>query len=165
MNKSRNEGVSFTNISSHGAYLVASSFDKEEYNSILKFLDIEYVDNEWYAKCIASSNLVMGVSEDLYIQLLLFIAEQWSSSFHNSNIKNIPLMKYVGLDSKVALSKISACANKLLAAGSDHISWLINCNTEFHGSNGQFFLPKMTQEAVRLCPKEQTLKKWLKLKR
>nr|GEW07666.1 DNA binding,ATP binding protein [Tanacetum cinerariifolium] len=162
LNKSRTEGVSFTNISSHEAYLLASSFDADEYSSILEFLDIGYVDNEWYAKCIASSNLVMGVSEDLYIQLLVFIAEEWSSSFHNSNIKNIPLMKYVGLDSKVALFKISACTNTLLAAGSDHISWLINCNTEFHGSNGQFFLPKVTLEAVRLSPKEQILKKWLK---
>ncbi|PWA51666.1 DNA binding,ATP binding protein [Artemisia annua] len=159
---SRTEGVSFTNISSHEAYLLASSFDNDEYSSILEFLDVGYVDNEWYAKCIASSNLVMGVSEDLYIQLLVFIAEEWSSSFHNSNIKNIPLMKYVGLDSKVALFKISACTNKLLAAGSDHISWLINCNTEFHGSNAQFFLPKDTQEAVQLCSKEHTLKKWLK---
>ncbi|PWA45853.1 DNA binding,ATP binding protein [Artemisia annua] len=162
LNDSRTEGVSFTNISSHEAYLLASSFDNDEYSSILEFLDVGYVDNEWYAKCIASSNLVMGVSEDLYIQLLVFIAEEWSSSFHNSNIKNIPLMKYVGLDSKVALFKISACTNKLLAADSDHISWLINCNTEFHGSNAQFFLPKDTQEAVRLCSKEQTLKKWLK---
>ncbi|PWA35839.1 DNA binding,ATP binding protein [Artemisia annua] len=162
LNKSRAEGVSFTNISSHGAYLLASSFDKADYSSILEFLDIGYVDHEWYAKCIASSNLVMGVSEELYIQLLVFIAEQWSSSFHKSNIKNIPLMKYVGLDSKVALFKISACANRLLAADSDHISWLINCNTEFQGSNGQFFLPKVTQEAIRSCSKEQTLQKWLK---
>nr|XP_043638568.1 uncharacterized protein LOC122609685 [Erigeron canadensis] len=160
LNEARNEGVSFDNISSHGAYILTSSFDKAEYKSILEFLEIQYVDYEWYAKCIASSNLVKGVSEGVYLQLLVFIAEEWRS-FHKTNIKNISLIKYVGMDGKVDLFKVSACANKLLATDSDHISWLINWNTEFHCSTGQYFMPKATQEAIGSCSKKQVLRKWL----
>ncbi|KAJ0571119.1 putative histidine kinase/HSP90-like ATPase superfamily [Helianthus annuus] len=162
LNRARSQGVSFSNISSHGAYLLASSFDQEEYNSILEFLEIRAVDNEWYAKCIAGSNLVMGVSEEVYMQLLVFVAENWGSSFCMTNIKNIPFIKYVGMDGKVNLFKINACANKLLAAESNYISWLINWNTEFHCSNGKFFLPAATQEAIASCSKKHTLIKWLK---
>ncbi|KAK1407150.1 hypothetical protein QVD17_38761 [Tagetes erecta] len=161
LNSARNQGVSFSNISSHGAYLLAFSFDQEEYNSILEFLEIEAVDNEWYAKCIAGSNLVSGVSEELYMQLLVFIAANWGSSFYMTNMKNIPLIKYVGRDGRVDLFKISACANKLLAADSNYISWLMNWNTEFHCYTGQFFLPAVTQEAIASCLNKRTLKKWL----
>ncbi|KAI3820646.1 hypothetical protein L1987_08194 [Smallanthus sonchifolius] len=161
LNSARGQGVSFSNISSHGAYLIAFSFDREEYNSILEFLEIQAVDNEWYAKCIAGSNLVRGVSEEVYMQLLVFIAENWLSSFHTTNIKTIPFIKYVGMDGKVNLFKIKDCGNKLLAADSDHISWLINWNTEFNSSTGLFFLPAVTQEALGSCFKKHTLKKWL----
>ncbi|KAI3673635.1 hypothetical protein L6452_39759 [Arctium lappa] len=167
LNKARKQGVNFSDISSHGSYIIASSFDKVEYNAILDFLAIQPVDNEWYAKCISGSNLVLGVSEDLYIQLLVFIAEGWGSSFHNTNMKNIPLIKFVGMDGKLDLFKINVVShgagNKLLAADSDHIiSWLINWNTEFGCSKGQFFLPKAMQEAIQSCSKSHTLKKWLK---
>ncbi|KAI7747879.1 hypothetical protein M8C21_018554, partial [Ambrosia artemisiifolia] len=100
MNKARSQGVNFSNVSSHGVYLLTFSFDQVEYNSILKFLEIEAVDNEWYAKCIAGSNLCRGVSEELYMQLLAFVAENWGSAFHNTNMKNIPFIKYVGMDGK-----------------------------------------------------------------
>ncbi|KAL9996665.1 putative histidine kinase/HSP90-like ATPase superfamily [Helianthus debilis subsp. tardiflorus] len=161
LNRARSQGVSFSNISSHGAYLLTSSFDQEEYDSILEFMEIRAVDNEWYAKCIAGSNLVMGVSEEVYMQLLLFIAENWGTSFYMTNITNIPFIKYVGMDGKVNLFKINTCANKLLAADSPYISWLINWNTEFHCSNGKFFLPAATQDAIGSCLKKHALKKWL----
>ncbi|KAK1407154.1 hypothetical protein QVD17_38765 [Tagetes erecta] len=162
LNSARNQGVSFTNISSHGAYLLTSSFDQLEYNSILEFLEIQAVDNEWYAKCIAGSNLVKGVSEELYLQLLVFIAENWVvSSFCRTNITNIPLIKYVGMDGKVNLFKVNGCENKLLAAESNYISWLISWNTEFHCSTSQFFLPAVTHQAIGTCLKKHTLKTWL----
>ncbi|KAA8540647.1 hypothetical protein F0562_024433 [Nyssa sinensis] len=95
LDKARKQGVSLQNISSHGRYVLSSSFDKEEYNHILNFLGVEPVDDEWYAKCIRSSNLVLGVSEDVYLELLLFLAENWSSRFQKTNIKKIPLLKEV----------------------------------------------------------------------
>ncbi|GKA82304.1 hypothetical protein Tco_0789052 [Tanacetum coccineum] len=79
------QNVSLHNISSHGTFILNSSFDKETYNNILNFLEIKYVDDEWYAKCISGSNLVTGVSEDVYSELLVFIAENWES-FQETNI-------------------------------------------------------------------------------
>ncbi|KAJ0578483.1 putative histidine kinase/HSP90-like ATPase superfamily [Helianthus annuus] len=161
LNNAKSQGVSFSNISSHGAYILTFSFDQVKYNSILEFLEIRAVDNEWYGKCIAGSNLVRDVSEELYMQLLVFIADNWGSSFYMTNIKNIPLIKYVGMDGKVNLFSVNACANKLLAADSHYISWLINWNTEFHCSNGKFFLPTVTREAIGSCLKKYTIIKWL----
>ncbi|XP_071692422.1 uncharacterized protein [Rutidosis leptorrhynchoides] len=163
LNRARNEGVSFQNISSHGAYVLTSYFDKAEYDSVLEFLEIKYVDNEWYARCISSSNLVMGVSEDVYLELLIFIAEHWRWTFRDTEINNIPLIKYVGLDGQVALMKIKVCADKLLVVNSDcNISWLINWNKEFHCPTERFFLPEDTHNAIRSCSKKQTLDKWLR---
>ncbi|XP_071693153.1 uncharacterized protein [Rutidosis leptorrhynchoides] len=162
LHSARNNGVSFQNISSHDAYILTSHFDKPEYGSVLEFLEIEYVDYEWYARCISSSNLVMGVSEDVYTELLVFIAEDWGLSFHKTRINNIPLIKYVGFDGQVALFKINACTDKLLIANSDCISWLINWNSEFHCSPERFFLPKVTHDAFRSCSKKQTLSTWLR---
>ncbi|XP_076939689.1 uncharacterized protein LOC143608563 [Bidens hawaiensis] len=161
LNSARNQGVSFSNISSHGAYILTCSFDQEEYDSILEFLDIKPVDNEWYAKCIAGSNIVRGISEELYMQLLVFIANNWSSSFYYTSMKNIPILKYVGMDGQVNLFTISFSANRLLGADSYPVSWLINWNTQFHGCNGQYFLPSATQEAIGSCLMKHTLKKWL----
>ncbi|KAK9080568.1 hypothetical protein SSX86_000326 [Deinandra increscens subsp. villosa] len=164
LKKARSQGVSLHNISSHGAYLLNSSFDQEGYNDILDFLEIKPVDDNWYAKCVAGTNLVMGVTENGYLELLAFIAENWESSFHKTNIKNIPIIKYAGLYGNVNLFKIDACTNKLLAvdSDSDHISWLINWNAEFQSSRSQFFLPQVTQVAIGSYSKKQMLKKWLK---
>ncbi|KAI3688637.1 hypothetical protein L2E82_46363 [Cichorium intybus] len=164
LNKARSQGVSFSNISSHGTYLLASSFDKSEYNVILEFLGIKRLAYEWYAKCIGSSNFVMGLSEDVYIELLVFIAERWGSRFYKTNIKNTPIIKYVAIDDKVDIFKINVVSgtNKLMAANPDHIIWLMNWSTEFRCVTGAYFLPKATQEAILSCSKKPTLVKWLK---
>ncbi|GJX96959.1 hypothetical protein Tco_0352757 [Tanacetum coccineum] len=161
LNNARRQNVSLHNISSHGTFILNSSFDKETYNNILNFLEIKYVDDEWYAKCISGSNLVTGVSEDVYSELLVFIAENWES-FQETNISNIPIIKYVGMDRKVNLLKMSLCENILFAEKSDHLSWMTNWNTEFQWSTRKFFMPKATQEAIASCSNEQKpIKKWL----
>ncbi|VVB04986.1 unnamed protein product [Arabis nemorensis] len=38
------------------------------------------VSDEWYAKCIQGCDLVTSVSENTYVEVLLFIAENWKSS-------------------------------------------------------------------------------------
>ncbi|KAI3688640.1 hypothetical protein L2E82_46369 [Cichorium intybus] len=121
-----------------------------------------FLNIELYAKCIGSSNLVMGVSEDVYIQLLLFISENWGSCFHKTNIKNTPLIKYIERDGNVDVFTPVSGTNKLLATDSDHKSWLINWNTEFRCATGKSFLPKVTQEAIQSSSKKPTLVKWLK---
>ncbi|CAI9283732.1 unnamed protein product [Lactuca saligna] len=162
LKEARSQSVNFSNISSHGAYLLASSFDTSEYNVILDFLEIKPVSDEWYAKCIGSSDLVKGVTEDVYIQLLLFIAENWGYCFYKTNMKNTPLIKYIGKDGKDDVYSLASGTNKLLAADSDYISWLLNCNAEFRCSIDKFFLPKLTQEAIRSCSRKATLVKWLR---
>ncbi|KAI3497810.1 hypothetical protein L1887_33360 [Cichorium endivia] len=50
--------------------------------------------------------------------------------------------------------------NKLLPADCDHVSWLINWNTEL--VNSKYFLPKVTQEAIQSCSNVPTVVAWLK---
>lgn len=81
LDKARDQGVSLLNLSSHGLYALNSSFDQPMYDQILNFLGVGAMNNEWYAKCIKGSNLVMGVSEETYSELLIFLAENWQSKF------------------------------------------------------------------------------------
>ncbi|KAA8540646.1 hypothetical protein F0562_024435 [Nyssa sinensis] len=166
LDKARKQGVSLQNISSHGRYVLSSSFDKEKYNHILNFLGVEPVDDEWYTKCIRSSNLVLGVSEDLYLELLLFLAENWSSRFQKTNIKKISLLKYVGLHDDVSLCTINEVLqlnpkSLRLSCYYHHISWLIDWNKEFRCAGDFFFLPRSTQEAIESYPKSKTILEWL----
>ncbi|KAM3381544.1 hypothetical protein P3S68_007117 [Capsicum galapagoense] len=165
LNKASKQGVVLHNISSHGSFIVNSAFDKEMYNNILDFLEVKQVDNGWYAKCIQSSNLVLGVSEDVYLELLAFIADKWISSFKTTEMRNIQLFKYVDFDDDVALYSIYEALNGghslLLSRDSDHISWLISWNSEFRFASRLFF-SKSTQEAVRNHSKSQTILGWLR---
>ncbi|CBI15720.3 unnamed protein product, partial [Vitis vinifera] len=97
LKKARKQGVSLHSLSSHGRYILNSSFDTEEHDHILNFLGVEPVNSEWYAKCIMSSKLVLGVTEDDYLELLLFIAEKWSFSFYSTTMKYVPLLKYLAI--------------------------------------------------------------------
>ncbi|KAG6672488.1 hypothetical protein I3842_16G059700 [Carya illinoinensis] len=165
LEKAEKQGVSLLNLSSHGKYILTSSFDKGEYDHILSFLGVEPVNNEWYAKCIQSSNLVAGVDKDLYLDILLFVAENWKSKFDNTEMKIIPLIKYLGVDGGVSLCSINECRNSYkvvsLSTYSRHSSWLINWNKEFHCVASRFFMPQSTQVAIRLFPKKMTLQQWL----
>ncbi|RVX17844.1 hypothetical protein CK203_003994 [Vitis vinifera] len=167
LKKARKQGVSLHSLSSHGKYILNSSFDTEEYDHILNFLGVEPVNSEWYAKCIKSSNLVLGVTEDGYLELLLFIAEKWSSSFYSTDMKNVPLLKYVGPDGNVVLCATSNVtmwngeSTICMSRESQHISWLIDWNREFRRVTDRYFVPKSTQEAIRSFFKRETLLEWL----
>lgn len=166
LNKARAQGVVLHNISSHGTYVLSSSFDRNEYNHILNFLGVGPVGDEWYAKCIQSSKLVLGVLEDIFLELLLFVAENWSSCFHKTNIKNIPLLKYVDIHGNVSLSSINEVSQfklgKMFRSSEPcYTSWLINWNREFRSASDCVFLPKSTQEAIGLFYKRQALLDWL----
>nr|GMD17757.1 Sacsin like [Ipomoea batatas] len=103
LNKARRQGVTLHNISSHGTPILNSAFDRAEYNDILNFLDVKQVEDGWYSRCIRSSGLVLGVSEDLYLELLLFVAVNWTESFSSTDMVEIPLLKYVDSNGHVAL--------------------------------------------------------------
>ncbi|KAE8123815.1 hypothetical protein FH972_018739 [Carpinus fangiana] len=153
LEKAKNEGVSLLDLSSHGNYILSSGFDRKEYDHVLSFLGVGYVNNNWYIKCIGSSNLVAGVSEELYMDILLFVADNWNSKFHNTNIRSIPLIKYVGHVGDVALCSINECTpgnsiRVVLSQQNHHASWLIDWNREFRCVGSYFFMPKSTQEAI-----------------
>ncbi|XP_010250591.1 PREDICTED: uncharacterized protein LOC104592797 [Nelumbo nucifera] len=164
--KARKQGVNLHNLSSHGKYVLNVAFDKKQYDNILNFLGVEYMDVEWYSRCIPSSNLVLGVSEDTYVELLFFIADNWISCFRNTNIKNIPLLKYVGHNGYVSLWSINEATRRnggraFLSEYPNYVSWLIDWNQEFKCIGDWFFVPKSTQKALCLHPKKETIIEWL----
>ncbi|KAF3970886.1 hypothetical protein CMV_005458 [Castanea mollissima] len=167
LEKAREQKVSLVHLSSHGKHILSSSFDRTEYDNILNFLGVELVNNEWYAECIQSSKLVKGVSEDVYLELLLFISDNWRFKFELTKIKDIPLIKYVDLYGDVSLCSINESKqltrNRVvsLSRHSNHISWLIDWNKEFKCPANYFFWPKSTQEAIRVFSKRDTVLKWL----
>ncbi|KAE8699942.1 Detected protein of confused Function [Hibiscus syriacus] len=105
--KARMDGLGLSNLSSHGTYVLHPSFDMVTHDNILNFLGVGPVDKEWYAKCIQGSDLVLGVSEGLYLELLLFLAENWKNVFDGTAINNVPILKYVDLSGRVSLCSIS----------------------------------------------------------
>ncbi|KAK8703071.1 hypothetical protein V6N13_021401 [Hibiscus sabdariffa] len=164
--KARKEGLDLYNLSSHGIYILHSSFDMIEYDNILNFLGVESVDNGWYAKCIKSYNLVLGVSEGVYLDLLLFLAENWNNIFHGTKIMNVPILKYVDHSGCVSLCSITESTRRspgtICRSGQfHHISWLIDWNREFNGVANLFFLPKSTQNAICSSLKKETILHWL----
>lgn len=167
LDKAREQGVSLLSLSSHGKSILSSSFDREEYDHILNFLEVQPVESEWYAKCIQGSNLVDGVSDDVYLELLLFIADNWSSKFQATNIKNIPLIKYEDHKGNPSMFSISESVTwngeslVYFSQLSNQASWLIGWNREFGPVSNRFFVPKVTQDAIRLCSRQGTLLKWL----
>ncbi|KAK9036381.1 hypothetical protein V6N11_078385 [Hibiscus sabdariffa] len=164
--KARKEGLDLYNLSSHGIYILHSSFDMNEYDNILNFLGVEPVDNGWYAKCIKSSNLVLGVSEGVYLDLLLFLAENWNNILHGTKIMKVPILKYVDHSGCVSLCSITESTQRspgtICRSGQfRHISWLIDWNREFNGVANRFFLPKSTQNAIYSSLKKETILHWL----
>ncbi|XP_019185046.1 PREDICTED: uncharacterized protein LOC109180015 [Ipomoea nil] len=161
VNKARKQGVNFLNISSHGEYILNHAFD-QKYNDILKFLDVKCVQYEWYSSCIQSSDLVLGVSEDLYLELLLFVADNWES-FSNTSMVDIPLLKYTDSNLHVSLCSVDSASTEtlFLCTCSDEVSWLTSWNREFHCVAGDF-IAESTQEALHSSPsKWQKVFDWL----
>ncbi|KAL5717413.1 hypothetical protein ACHQM5_010418 [Ranunculus cassubicifolius] len=160
--KAKDQRVSMHNLSSHGMYALNSAFDREYYDDILDFLEVRSMDNEWYGKCVQSSNLVLGLSENVYLELLFFIADKWTSHFQYTNMKNIPLLKYVGQDGYLCLCSVNETAQKVICLSYDarHISWLIDWNREFRCA-ACLFMPKSTQDILRSFHSADALMKWL----
>jgi sacsin len=96
INKAVKLGVDVPNISLHGTNILNSYFDSEEYDDVLSFLGLSYVDSEWYGKCIQGSDLVALLPEDIYFHLLAFVAKNRNTMFFSTNMAHIPLVKCVG---------------------------------------------------------------------
>ncbi|CAI0453536.1 unnamed protein product [Linum tenue] len=164
----RQENVNLHNLSSHGCYILASSFDRSKYDKVLKFLGVGFVVDEWYTKCIQSSNLVKGISDDLYIELLHFIAANWSTNLKNTNLRGVPLLRHVGANGNMGICSINESAEKksgrllCLSGESSYASMLIDWNNEFWHITPVFFLPEAIQDALRSSERRRSVLEWLK---
>ncbi|XP_057425381.1 uncharacterized protein LOC130718771 [Lotus japonicus] len=167
LSKARSERVYLLDLSSHdGRKILSSAFDRSEYDRVLNFLEVKPVNVDWYAKCIQSSNLVDGVSEDVYLELLLFVTENWLTMFKDSKMARVPLIKYVGPDGSLSHFSFYDCTQGskqvVLADSRDSsescpCSWLIDWNKEFACSSNKFFMPESTQEAILQFSQKRTL--------
>ncbi|CAK8560107.1 unnamed protein product [Lathyrus sativus] len=166
LTKAQKEGVYLLDLSSHdGMKILSSSFDKSEYDRVLNFLGVKMVNLDWYAKCIQGSNLVDGVSENIYLELLVFV-----SRFTSKFVGDIPLIKYVASDGILSFSSLNECrhlgagARCLVLASSTRncpCSWLINWNNVFACVTNQFFMPESTQQALFQSHDKLHLLGWL----
>lgn len=163
LSKAQKSGVDLKNLSTHGTYIISSHFDKSAYNSVLEFLGIKSVNPEWYAKCIEGSNLVKEVPEQLYLEIISFVADNWQICFSGTNMSSIPLLKYVNRHdvlSFCSLSTASQHCDRLCIASEKYISWLISWNKEFPSSS-RLFLPPNTQGALNDFSQKTKVTNWL----
>ncbi|XP_026384879.1 uncharacterized protein LOC113280475 [Papaver somniferum] len=163
--KAQKQGVSLDDLSTHGKYVLNSAFD-DVYASILNFFGVQGMGMDWYAKYIRGSNILLGVSEELYIDILLFLFNNWGTLFQNTSMEEIPLLKYIGEDGLVSLLSIAEVKSKqgskmCLSKDSRHTYWLIEWNHEFRCSLKYYFVPKPTQEALQLFPETEKVRNWL----
>uniref|UniRef100_A0A1D1XGE7 Sacsin n=1 Tax=Anthurium amnicola TaxID=1678845 RepID=A0A1D1XGE7_9ARAE len=159
-------GINLQNLSSHGTYILSSSFDTEEYADVLEFLGVGYVENSWYAKCVEGSNLALQATDEVYLDLLCFFADNWWSHFSNTSVPNIPLLKYVDLKGRVSLWSINRAtkfSERICLQSHKHdISWLNDWNQEFGSVTDWFFIPRSTHTALESFQKRAAIKEWLR---
>ncbi|CAI0453565.1 unnamed protein product, partial [Linum tenue] len=134
LKKARQENVNFQNLSSHGCYILASSFDLK----------------------------------DLYIELLHFIAANWSTNLRNANLTGVPLLRHVATNGDVGICSINESAYKksgrvlCRSKESEYAALLIGWNKVFWHITPFFFFPKATQDALRSFERRKTVLEWLK---
>ncbi|KAJ3692224.1 hypothetical protein LUZ60_012574 [Juncus effusus] len=162
-------GVDLQSISSHGTCILSSYFDTGDYNDVLEFLGVGYVDSSWYPKCIEGSNLVKEASEEVYLQLLCFISDNWQNHFsNNGKIKHVPLLKYENSNGALSFSSIDSVARGMIilciASEKCHMSWLISSNREFASTSSRCFLPSGTQEELKGFSKKSIVMDWFQSK-
>ncbi|KAH9328703.1 hypothetical protein KI387_000811 [Taxus chinensis] len=63
----------------------------------LDFLGVQYVGYDWYSTCIngCGSDWVAKFSEDVYVQLLCFVADNWKNGVFSSGFRPFRLFKYL----------------------------------------------------------------------
>ncbi|CAA7033230.1 unnamed protein product [Microthlaspi erraticum] len=164
LEKARREGASLQNISSHGIYILDSSFDRPKNDDVLDFLGLKSVSNEWYAKFIQGCDLVKSVSENTYVEVLLFLAENWSR-FQSTNMVKVPLIKYVVQKGVTSLSSFSDFSPRMLCFATDkNQAWFLDWNDVFRSMSKFVFIPQATRTALNASSKKETVLNWLQEK-
>ncbi|RLM70247.1 uncharacterized protein C2845_PM17G09890 [Panicum miliaceum] len=164
LGNAREYGMDLKNRSTHGTYILSSHFDKSTYNSVLEFLGVKSVSTEWYEKCIEGSNLVKEAHEQLYLEIIYFVANNWQNYFSGTYMMSIPLLRYVDRNGVLLLwsiSRASQCNDRLcIASDRTYRSRLISWNKEFPSVN-RFFLHPSTQIALETFSQKTIMENWL----
>ncbi|XP_074561509.1 uncharacterized protein LOC141817783 [Curcuma longa] len=138
------------NLHSHGSHIVNAYLDNDDYNNVLGFLGVGYVDLAWYASFIQGSDLPKGMPDDIYVELLHFIVQNWNSCF-----MDLPLLRFIDATGGISLLSVSQATNgfqKLcIANGDEIITWLINWNREFISVSKLYFMPQTTQVSLKMA--------------
>ncbi|KAG6508898.1 hypothetical protein ZIOFF_034280 [Zingiber officinale] len=142
--KAQKSGVDILNLHSHGSHIVNAYLNNNDYNNVLRYLGVGYVDLAWYASFIRGSNFPKVMPDDIYVELLHYIAQNWNSFF-----MDLPLLRFMDATGSISLLSVSQATNghqKLcIANGDDIITWLINWNREFISVSKLYFMPQTTQ--------------------
>ncbi|KAH9328704.1 hypothetical protein KI387_000812, partial [Taxus chinensis] len=152
---------------SSGVFVVHPCMDN---SPSLEFLGVQYISYEWYSQCIQTPGFVAGLSEDLYVQVLWFLAEYWERGV-STNIHLFLLFKYEcnGYLPSVGWTTLSDLSSSkglkiYFSARVEDIGWLTRWNNELGDATNCKFMPKDTQMAMKkLCYNQCTsLHTWLK---
>ncbi|ERN06243.1 uncharacterized protein LOC18434435 [Amborella trichopoda] len=164
--KAQENGVCLQSVMSHGMYVISSAFDQGKFDDILEFLGVGFMKYDWYGKCIRSSDMVSGVSEGVYMELLCFLADNWADKFAYSNFKNVPILKYIDLHGRTALCNLDESSSSwgkcIYFSSAVEAPWLIKWNQEFGGAAGCYLMPEVTQTTLRGFQRSDTLLRWLR---
>ncbi|XXG72538.1 hypothetical protein AAC387_Pa07g1608 [Persea americana] len=159
----KGQGMSLQSISSHGKYICHSALDLSRFDHVLDFLGVQCFDYDWYAMCIKDCNLILQASEDIYVELLVFIMINWHAI--SCHIGNADSLKYLDQNGKVALCSINAATSGThkirFGLTYDEHTWLSKCNMEF-GWKELYFLPNSTWRALQKSQNSDLLKSALK---
>ncbi|KAJ8629753.1 hypothetical protein MRB53_023076 [Persea americana] len=163
LSRLKKEGVPLDSISSHGKYTCHSALDVDQFYDALGFLGVQCFGYQWCAKCIQDCNLILQASEDIYVELLMFIMNNWR--FFSRQIGNVATLKYLDQNGKVAVCSINSaiCGEQKIRFGwtSQHHAWLSKWNTEF-GCKEIHFLPDATLFDLKKYQNSDILKTLLK---
>ncbi|KAJ3707082.1 hypothetical protein LUZ61_010787 [Rhynchospora tenuis] len=164
LDMAQKSGVDLQSISSHGPFVLSSYFDTKEFDDVLTFLDIGYIDWGWYPKCIEGCDLVKEAPEEVYMMLLYFIAEHWQ--LLGSKIYDMPLLKYEdmsGVTSICSVNRVTQRGLSICITSDENLrSWLTRWNRELACISNHFFMPHDTQSCLKGFCKSDTIKDWLK---
>nr|DAD37153.1 TPA_asm: hypothetical protein HUJ06_007794 [Nelumbo nucifera] len=117
---------------------------------------------DWHAKCIEGCHLVQQAPENIYLNLLFLILENWCCRFACRTLASLPILKYVNQYNNVLLSFNSAQTTKQrnFLSDDEHHAWVNKWNMEL-GCSKMFLLPNSIQMALRKFPRRDTMISWL----
>ncbi|GLJ45916.1 hypothetical protein SUGI_0966790 [Cryptomeria japonica] len=131
-------------------FIIHSCLDNP--SSSLDFLGVGNVHEDWYSTCIRSTpSWLADLSEDLYVQLLCFIAEHWNGGIRSS-FQQLLLFKFDNDSNGVgwaSLLDISSKGSKIYISSEERdIAWLTRCNKELRNAAHYKFEQNETQMAM-----------------